>query len=193
MNCRPRLVRANHAVDRFSVPGWAATNYGEVETAILKAFKEQGQTSLVQYIAQEVAVGLRVIGEASASHSQKTLLVPVPSAKANFIKRGYLPAKIIATSANRLAGKPLQVTGALSFKRVVSDQAGLDREERERNLVDSMAAKPLVTGRRVLLFDDVVTTGATLVEASRALVEAGAEVVGFLVFSETLLKTHTKT
>jgi predicted amidophosphoribosyltransferase len=174
------------------MPGWAATNYGQVETEILKAFKENGQTSLGAFIAEEVAVGLKIAHKALIESPRMTLLVPVPSARANFLKRGYLPVKLLAEKANRLAGKPLKVANALGFKRVVADQAGLDREQRARNLVHSMVAKSSVAGRRVLLFDDVVTTGATLVEAARALVAAGAEVVGFVVFSETLLKTHTK-
>jgi orotate phosphoribosyltransferase len=51
-----------------------------------------------------------------------------------------------------------------------------------------MTAGPGVKGRRVILVDDVVTTGATLLEAARAVTSAGGEVVGFLTFSETLLK-----
>jgi predicted amidophosphoribosyltransferase len=51
-----------------------------------------------------------------------------------------------------------------------------------------MVAKPGVHGKRIILVDDVVTTGATLLEAARAVASAGGVVVGFLTFAETLLK-----
>jgi predicted amidophosphoribosyltransferase len=55
-----------------------------------------------------------------------------------------------------------------------------------------MAADSRVAGRYVILFDDVVTTGSTLLEAGRAVASAGGILVGFLAFAETILKTPPK-
>ena len=86
----------------------------------------------------------------------------------------------------------LRVKAALRFVKVVLDQSGLSIEQRKSNLSGSMQASRDVLGQRVILLDDVVTTGATLLEAARAIAAAGGEVVGFLTFSETILKTPAK-
>jgi predicted amidophosphoribosyltransferase len=77
--------------------------------------------------------------------------------------------------------------GVLSFAREASDQRNLGVRGRSANLANSMVAKPL--NRPVVLVDDVVTTGATLLEGRRALMQAGVEVLGFVTIAETLAKT----
>ncbi len=99
---------------------------------------------------------------------------------------------ILARQLNRATGSSLRVKAALRFERSVADQAALSVEQRSSNLVGSMVASAVVSGQRVILIDDVVTTGTTLIEAARAIAEAGGEVVGFLTFSETILKTRAK-
>jgi predicted amidophosphoribosyltransferase len=83
----------------------------------------------------------------------------------------------------------------VSLNRKVKDQALLNLEEREENLTGAMAAAPFqrVSGRliddsrrNVVLVDDVVTTGATLREMHRALLEAGWNPLFFVTFAETL-------
>ena len=194
MAVRPR------ATSRDFLHGWAVADYDEAEKLLLKAFKEHELTALSDFLARLVAPALRRIAEgfttnltnAKGASRNRIILVPMPSSKANYIKRGYTPAKLLATQANRVAGRPFVVRSLLRFNRVVEDQARLTTEQRRVNLVGSMSAKRPLSGIRVLLFDDVVTTGATLLEAARALTGAGAEVLGFVTFSETLLKTHTK-
>ena len=174
--------------------GWTVTDYGDSEKLLLKAFKEHELTALSGYLGRLLAPALREIANGLlAPHPDQTVtLVPIPSSRANYVKRGFTPAKLLAAHANRLAGRPLVVRSLLRFSRVVDDQSKLNIEQRRANLAGSMTANRAPSGIRVLLFDDVVTTGATLLEAARALTEAGAEVLGFVTFSETLLKTHTK-
>ena len=76
--------------------------------------------------------------------------------------------------------------------RAIRDQAGLAAESRATNMVGSMWAKPWMKDRKVLLVDDLVTTGATLAEASRALGEVGAQTIGFVTFAETLKKNASR-
>jgi predicted amidophosphoribosyltransferase len=75
-------------------------------------------------------------------------------------------------------GPALRVAPALRHTRRVQDQAGLGTTERRGNLDGALSVIPLwqnvVRGRRCLLVDDVVTTGATLAEAARALRAAGS-------------------
>ena len=190
--------------------GWSVTDYGNSEKLLLKAFKEHELTALTGYLGCLFAPALREIAtqffatattetespsetaKADGLSQPRVTLVPMPSSRANYVKRGFTPAKLLAAQANRLAGRPFLVRSLLRFSRVVDDQSKLNIEQRRANLAGSMIANRTLIGIRVLLFDDVVTTGATLLEAARALAEAGAEVLGFVTFSETLLKTHTK-
>ncbi|MGL5862887.1 MAG: ComF family protein, partial [Phycicoccus sp.] len=80
-------------------------------------------------------------------------------------------------------GPGTDVAAVLRHTRRVADQAGLGRADRAANLAGALAVAPrkrrLVTGAVCLVVDDVVTTGATLTEAARALGAAGARhVVG---------------
>jgi predicted amidophosphoribosyltransferase len=113
------------------------------------------------------------------------LVVAVPSDASSFKKRGFVPAQIIAERVAGRWGLP-NSKSALRFVRQVEDQAALKFGQRQSNLADSMMAAASLRGRRVLLVDDVVTTGSTLAEACRAAKSAGAEVVGFVVLTETL-------
>ncbi|MGB7819090.1 MAG: phosphoribosyltransferase family protein, partial [Ornithinibacter sp.] len=81
----------------------------------------------------------------------------------------------------RHAAGPLVVAPALRHVRAVADQSGLGREERARNLNRALSVDPawrdVIAGVPCLLVDDVVTTGATLCEAARAIRAEGASAV----------------
>jgi predicted amidophosphoribosyltransferase len=72
----------------------------------------------------------------------------------------------------------------LAIARVAADQRGLDRAARRRNVENSLRARD-VAGLRIVVIDDVVTTGATLEEAARALRAGGAEVIGAATIAST--------
>ncbi|MBI2886159.1 MAG: ComF family protein [Chloroflexi bacterium] len=102
------------------------------------------------------------------------LLVPVPMHPARRRERGYNQAEVLGEALSRLLGLPL-ASGALQRVRPTPAQARLTREERWQNLAGAFAAGPTsVADRRVLLVDDVCTTGATLSACADALETAGA-------------------
>jgi predicted amidophosphoribosyltransferase len=116
-------------------------------------------------------------------------LVPVPSTPAAVRRRGYDSVLQVASDAARRlrrSGRPVVVSTALRQVRSLEDQAGLDTAARWENLKGALVARP-VRGR-VLVVDDVCTTGATLTEACRALLDAGAGECRAATVSATLLR-----
>lgn len=173
-SCLSELQPAPRRVDR-GVSGWAAIDYGAVATSAINAFKERGRTALLGEFC-------RLVDEIELPSG--CVLVGLPSATAATRKRGFVPAELLA---ERLARRrSLRSTHALVFSRKIFDQAGLSKVEREANLIGSMLAKP-VHGP-IMLVDDVITTGASMREASRAMTAAGNQVVGFITIAETILK-----
>ncbi|MER5795406.1 phosphoribosyltransferase family protein [Streptomyces sp. NPDC001980] len=121
-----------------------------------------------------------------AGASGPVLLVPVPSAPWAVRARGHDPVRRIALAAAaelRRAGASARVVPVLRQRRAVADQSGLNARQRFANLAGALemtaGGARLLAGGRVVLVDDLVTTGATLVEAARAVREfAGAEGAG---------------
>jgi predicted amidophosphoribosyltransferase len=110
-----------------------------------------------------------------ASGMRPELVVPVPLHARRLRMRGFNPALAVAQAAGRAIGVPVAPT-ALARLRDTPSQTGLDATARRRNVADAMCARRAVP-ERVWIVDDVITTGATLREAARALREAGARSV----------------
>lgn len=102
-----------------------------------------------------------------------------PTSARRVADRGYDPAELLARELARLLGRPCR--RLLLRERRSMPQAGRDR--RSRLLGPRFRARPLRDAPRVLLVDDVVTTGATLREGAAALVRAGATAVVCLAAS----------
>ncbi|WP_372500015.1 ComF family protein [Streptomyces sudanensis] len=108
------------------------------------------------------------------------VLVPVPSARRAVRARGHDAVRRVAVAAARElrgAGVAARVAPVLRQCRAVADQAGLDARRRRENLAGALEVVPggmrLLEGAGVVLVDDLMTTGASLAEAARALCGAG--------------------
>ena len=114
------------------------------------------------------------------------VLVPVPLHPIRLWRRRMNQAALLATAVAR-AHRRVRVVTALARRRATRPQVGLTRPERAQNLQGAFAvpgqASALIAGRRVVLVDDVVTTGATANAAARVLLRAGAAAVDVLSFS----------
>ncbi|MFI1362695.1 ComF family protein [Streptomyces griseochromogenes] len=165
----------------------AAAPYALQVRELLLAHKERGALALTGALGAALAGAVRAgLGRAGRGDGQagpgrlgSVLLVPVPSARWAVRARGHDPVRRMALAAAgelRRTGTPARVAAVLRQRRAVADQSGLDARRRLANLAGALEVTAggarLLTGGRVVLVDDLITTGASLAEAARALREA---------------------
>lgn len=175
---------------------WSVAPYdGPVRSAVVAA-KEHGRTRLAGPLGDALARAVVAAGGRGSGPAAAELLVPAPSRRAAVRARGHDPTLRLARRAAAVAragGRPMAVVPVLRVASQVRDQAGLDAAARAANLAGRLSVPgrlvPLVAGRRVLVVDDVVTTGATLAESARALRAAGAEVLAAATVAATSRRT----
>ncbi|MPY60660.1 ComF family protein [Streptomyces spongiae] len=153
----------------------AAAPYEDEVRAVLLAHKERGVLALAAPLGAALAGAVRAGLRDAGGLRECVLLVPVPSARASVRARGHDPARRIALAAAgelRRSGVPSRVVGVLRQRRAVADQSGLGSRQRLRNLAGALEVADgggrLLAGGRVVLVDDLMTTGASLTEAARA-------------------------
>jgi predicted amidophosphoribosyltransferase len=180
-------------------PVWAVTAYDGVARAAVIAHKDDGRLPLAKPLGRALAVSvLGLLASANGPRDsgarlvEPVLLVPVPSARAAVRSRGHDPLVRIsrgAVRALRRAGVQARVARVLRATRSVADQSALGAAARATNLAGAFAAGGRATDRRPrstwVVVDDVITTGATAVEAARALRAVRLDVLGVAVIAAT--------
>jgi ComF family protein len=116
--------------------------------------------------------------------SAADFLVPVPLHRWRLFKRRYNQSSLLAHALGRLAGKPV-LPHLLRRIRATPSQGHRKRKERQENVRGAFAitGHEQIAGKNIVLVDDVLTTGATVEECSRVLLDAGAARVDVLVLS----------
>jgi predicted amidophosphoribosyltransferase len=179
------------------VPGglvepWAATAYAGTARAMVLGLKEHHLAGLAAPLARLLAAAVAT----ELPRGSPLVLVPVPSSPRTVRARGHDPTHTLTRRAARLLDRPAQRVAVRRLLRQngrVADQSGLDAAARAANLDGSMRVRPLAAARlaqrwppvRVVVCDDVLTTGSTAREAQRALEAAGLEVVRIAVVAAT--------
>jgi ComF family protein len=115
--------------------------------------------------------------------SDADVLVPVPLHRLRLLRRRFNQAAILADELSRLCGRPC-ITDALIRVKQTPQQVGLTRDQRQRNMTAAFTVPirrtDALQGLRIVLIDDVITTGATGNACARALLAAGAARVDLL-------------
>lgn len=176
--CRACLAEEPRLVHRTSLEGvrlFAANDYRPLVEHLVPAFKDDGALHLGGVLAGRLAAAVTALDP-----RRDAVLVPVPSLARKVRERGYDHGRRLAAGAARRTG--LRWAPALVRATSGQNQRHLGRQGRSRNAAGSMRARQ--PGAPVVVCDDVVTTGASLSEAVRALVGAGVEVVGAAVVGD---------
>jgi predicted amidophosphoribosyltransferase len=173
-------------------PPWAVAEYDGAVRTMVVAHKEEGRLPLVRVLGDALGTSVLAAAGSRSRHGHPLLLVPVPSRPSAVRTRGHDPTlRLARRSARRVRddGLHVSVRPVVRVARRLVDQAGLGAGERAQNLSGAFTVparfRSLVAGHRVVVVDDVITTGASIAEATRALQEAGAVVTGAALVAAT--------
>jgi predicted amidophosphoribosyltransferase len=181
-------------------PAWACAEYSGSTARIIRSWKDAGRGDLSGALAAGLARALACAAAGAVGSAHPILVVPVPSTRGARRRRGEDVVLVLTRRAvHRLrapgapASGPLRVAPVLRHCRSVRDQAALSAGARWTNLHGALrvpaSALPLVAGRHCVVTDDVLTTGATVTEAGRALRAAGGRVVAVASVAATRRRT----
>ncbi|WP_425330044.1 ComF family protein [Terrirubrum flagellatum] len=158
----------------------AVARYDDIARSLTHRQKYGDQLHLaVTMGTMMAAAGRELLAEADA-------ILPIPLHRFRLWTRRYNQAALLARMVAKSSGKSLLLDALIRVRRT-RPQVGLTRAERAANLAGAFKVpadrRPAVEGRRLLLIDDVLTTGATVSAAARALRRAGAAGVDVLTFA----------
>ncbi|HEX9965534.1 MAG TPA: ComF family protein [Allosphingosinicella sp.] len=160
----------------------AAVAYGDVSRQVALKLKYSGRPGLAETLAHFMLRHVRE-GEGDA------LLVPVPLHRWRIWGRGYNQAALIASALARRSGIPVEID-LLKRTRATPPLKGLGRRERAMAVRGAFRVppehRPRVKGRRIILVDDVYTSGATASACARTLKRAGAASVEILCWARVV-------
>lgn len=161
----------------------AAVYYEGVARRMVQGLKYGDRTDLAPWMARwMLRAGSSLIADAD-------IVVPVPLHRRRFFQRRFNQAAELARALSGLSGVAFGPE-LVKRRKATRRQVGLGRPEREDNVRGAFyvpaEAGIRISGRRILLVDDVFTTGATVSAVSRTLLKAGSRAVDVLTFARVV-------
>jgi len=186
--CRLALRPRPHEVTRagLDVPVVAALAYDEAARFVI-AYKDREAWQLTAPLGQALAGAVGAVVEEIGTGSPPPVIVPVPSSPAVVRRRGFDHTATLAQWVARRVR--VRWSPILRRSAVAPDQMTLGASSRLTAQAHTMCARP--GHRRVIIVDDVVTTGATAAEAVRALRAGGHVVIGIAAIADTPRGRHS--
>jgi ComF family protein len=146
----------------------------------LLSLKYKNNIGLAQYLSSELIHVFQSTGW------EIDFISPIPLSKSHSRDRGYNQAQLLAYPLSLGLQVPM-VTNAVTRIKETAKQVDLSREERFKNVEDAFYGNPAkLLNKKVLLVDDIVTTGATLRSCSKAMLQAGCESIFCLTVARTI-------
>jgi ComF family protein len=157
--------------------------FDDVARTLVHAFKYGDRLDLAPMMGRWMATaGHSLTAEADA-------IIPVPLHWRRYWARRFNQSALLAEAIAKASGVPL-VLGALKRVKATPQQVGLSQSARALNVQGAFRVSPsgkaTVVGHRLILVDDVITTGATVDACARALLRAGAAEVNVLTFARVV-------
>jgi ComF family protein len=161
----------------------AAVRYDDIARSLVQAFKYGDRLDLAPIMGRWMArAGAELLADAD-------VILPVPLHWRRLWARRFNQSALLAKIVSGISGLPL-LHDSLARVKATPQQIGLSRSERAINVQGAFkvfaAGKGQIARRRVLLIDDVLTSGATADACTRALLRAGASAVDVLVFARVV-------
>lgn len=179
-NYRHQLCYDCRQFERSFDRGFTCVQYGLLERGVIMDYKYKGKS----YIGKKL--GDIMYDRMAVEELEIDLIVPVPMYRRNLDRRGYNQAQVMAKQLADRRGM-ICADNLLERIRKTLPMKGLGSMERYENLKNAFAVSPkshyTVSGKTVLLVDDIFTTGSTLDACSRVLKEAGAGKIYVLTFA----------
>jgi len=154
----------------------SACVYDDVSRSAMLPFKHGGRVGYARFMSRAMIWSLRDV------NVDADIVMPVPLARGRLFKRGYNQATLLARPIARALGVKMDVDSV--HRKYRPDMGHKNARQRAENIhgVFTVVNPDAIRGRKILLVDDVMTTGATFSELRRVLMRAGATAVYGVTF-----------
>ena len=157
--------------------------YGRPVSGIIRALKFRGARILAKPTATSVATDIADLLRERFHHGYDCI-IPVPLHPARLSERGYNQSELLAREVSKLCRIEMR-TDIITRTRHTKQQSKLSGKERGKNLLNAFSVKGDLSGKSILLLDDVITTGNTVCSCAEALKAAGAKEVRAIALAGT--------